>query len=42
MMPEIGMTLTHDEGVSLIREWIGTLPGACAAAAPPRDANASS
>lgn len=34
MMPEIGRTLTHDEGVSLIREWIGTLQGACAAAAP--------
>jgi hypothetical protein len=34
MMPEI--TLTHDEGVSLIREWIGTLQVACAAAVPAR------
>jgi len=32
MMPEIGRTVTHDEGVSLIREWIGTLQGTCAAA----------
>ena len=34
MMPEIGRTLTHAEGVDLIREWIGTLQGACAAAVP--------
>ena len=42
MMPEIGKTLTHDEGVSLIREWIGTLPGTCAPALPAGHSNARS
>lgn len=38
MMPEIGRTLTHAEGAELIREWIGTLQGTCAAAVPVRSA----
>jgi hypothetical protein len=29
MMPELGRTVIHDEGVALIREWIGTLTGGC-------------
>jgi uncharacterized repeat protein (TIGR03806 family) len=29
MMPELGRTVIHDEGVALIREWIGTLNGGC-------------
>ena len=30
MMPELGRSLVHDEGVQLIREWIAALPGSCA------------
>ena len=29
MMPELGRSLVHEEGVALIREWIGTLTGSC-------------
>lgn len=29
MMPELGRSLVHDEGVALIREWISSLDGAC-------------
>lgn len=31
MMPELGRTLTHHEGVTLLREWIRSLQGQCAA-----------
>ncbi len=34
MMPELGRSLTHDEGVALIREWIQQMPGACENDAP--------
>lgn len=30
MMPELGRSLRHDEGVALIREWIQQMDGACA------------
>ena len=42
MMPEIGRTLTHAEGVDLIRQWITTLPGRCAPALPAGHSNARS
>jgi uncharacterized repeat protein (TIGR03806 family) len=29
MMPETGRTLVHEEGVKLIREWIGAMDGVC-------------
>ena len=29
MMPEIGRSTIHTEGVTLIREWIESLPGSC-------------
>jgi hypothetical protein len=29
MMPEQGRTTTHREGVVLIKQWIGEMPGAC-------------
>ena len=29
MMPELGRAMAHDEGVAVIRHWIGTLPGDC-------------
>lgn len=29
MMPELGRSLSHDEGVALIREWIAKMPGGC-------------
>jgi uncharacterized repeat protein (TIGR03806 family) len=29
MMPELGRTVIHEEGVQLIREWIATLKGGC-------------
>lgn len=29
MMPELGRTTRHDEGVALIAEWIGEMKGAC-------------
>jgi hypothetical protein len=28
-MPELGRALVHEEGVALIREWIGALKGGC-------------
>jgi len=31
MMPELGRTMIHKEGVTLIREWIASLHGACTA-----------
>jgi len=34
MMPEIGRTVSHKEGVELIREWLGSLKGNCEAARP--------
>ncbi len=34
MMPELGRSLVHAEGVALVREWIGSLSGACGAEAP--------
>jgi uncharacterized repeat protein (TIGR03806 family) len=29
MMPELGRTVTHEEGVELVREWIASLQGNC-------------
>ena len=29
MMPELGRSLAHEEGVHLIRDWINSLPGSC-------------
>ncbi len=29
MMPEIGRSTVHDEGVALIRDWVASLPGHC-------------
>ncbi len=29
MMPELGRSLAHDEGVALIAEWIAQMPGSC-------------
>jgi uncharacterized repeat protein (TIGR03806 family) len=29
MMPELGRSLVHDEGVSLVRDWIAAMPGNC-------------
>ena len=29
MMPELGRSLSHDEGVDLITEWVASLPGSC-------------
>lgn len=29
MMPELGRSLIHSEGISLISRWIGQLPGSC-------------
>ena len=34
MMPELGRSTVHDEGLKLIREWIKAMPGACEAAGP--------
>ncbi|MEL6687187.1 MAG: hypothetical protein AAFP97_06175 [Pseudomonadota bacterium] len=31
MMPELGRTLAHDEGVALIKEWIAEMEGDCGA-----------
>lgn len=31
MMPELGRSLVHDEGVELIRDWIASLDGDCGA-----------
>ena len=32
MMPELGRTLIHQEGLALIREWIASMHGTCSAA----------
>ncbi|MCX2832411.1 SO2930 family diheme c-type cytochrome [Microbulbifer thermotolerans] len=29
MMPELGRSLVHEEGVALLREWIAAMPGNC-------------
>jgi uncharacterized repeat protein (TIGR03806 family) len=29
MMPELGRSLVHEEGVTLINEWINAMPGSC-------------
>jgi hypothetical protein len=29
MMPELGRSLTHEEGVALIAEWIREMEGEC-------------
>ena len=29
MMPELGRSLVHQEGLSLIRDWIQSMPGEC-------------
>ena len=29
MMPELGRSLPHEEGIALIREWIAAMPGDC-------------
>lgn len=29
MMPELGRSLVHEEGLQLMRDWIGSLPGDC-------------
>jgi uncharacterized repeat protein (TIGR03806 family) len=34
MMPEIGRTMAHKEGVELIRQWLASLSGGCAATRP--------
>jgi hypothetical protein len=28
-MPELSKSVVHDEGVSLVSDWIGTLGGTC-------------
>lgn len=30
MMPELGRSIAHEEGVALLRDWINTLDGSCA------------
>jgi uncharacterized repeat protein (TIGR03806 family) len=34
MMPELGRTVVHQEGLALIREWIAAMQGTCTAAKP--------
>ncbi len=34
MMPELGRTLAHEEGVALVREWVASLQGECASRTP--------
>ena len=34
MMPELGRTVVHQEGLALIREWIAAMQGTCSAAKP--------
>ena len=34
MMPEIGRTITHKEGIELIRAWLGSLHGTCQVTRP--------
>ena len=31
MMPELGRSTVHQEGVQLIRDWIASMPGHCQA-----------
>ncbi len=38
MMPELGRSLVHREGVALVRDWIDSLPGRCAAQVGAADA----
>ena len=33
MMPEVGRSVVHREGVQLIRDWINAQPGSCGSAA---------
>jgi hypothetical protein len=37
MMPELGRTLVHQEGLALIREWIAAMRGTCSVAKPATD-----
>ena len=37
MMPELGRSTVHQEGVQLIRDWISSLPGHCQIEAPQKD-----
>ncbi len=34
MMPEIGRTIPHEEGVALIRQWLASLSGGCGGSKP--------
>jgi hypothetical protein len=34
MMPELGRSVVHDEGVQLIRDWIAAMQGGCDTDAP--------
>jgi len=34
MMPELGRSMVHQEGLALIREWIASMQGSCSAARP--------
>ena len=29
MMPELGRSLIHSEGIALIKQWIREMPGSC-------------
>ena len=29
MMPELGRTMIHKEGVALLRDWVQAWPGSC-------------
>jgi hypothetical protein len=29
MMPEIGRSLSHDEAIVVVADWIASLPGSC-------------
>jgi len=37
MMPELGRSTVHQEGVQLIRDWIASMPGHCQTEAPLKD-----
>jgi uncharacterized repeat protein (TIGR03806 family) len=39
MMPEIARTLAHQEGIELVRSWVASLGGTCAAGVSPRPAS---
>jgi hypothetical protein len=34
MMPELGRSVVHDEGVQLVRDWIAAMQGSCGQDAP--------